>query len=103
MNPHQVEVVKGLTLANEFLKILRSFRLEQNRTDPVPHDVSEALANAHLKHTMETFDLDPEHLVWGLVNVVEMFLRLTDTDPEDLSGAIDRFLELAREQENKNG
>lgn len=102
MNEYQVEVVKGLTLANEFLKILRSFKLEQDREQPIPHDVSEALANAQLNHVMEKFGLDPEHLIWGLVQVIEMFLKITDTDPEDLSGAIDHFIQFAQEQEKLN-
>lgn len=101
MNPHQIEVVKGLTLANEFLKILRSFKLEQDRDNPIPHDVSEALANAQLNYFMEKHNLEPEHLVWGLVQVIEMFLKLTETDPEELSGAIDHFIQFTEEQENK--
>lgn len=92
-------MVKGLTLANEFLKILRSFKLENEREDSIPHEVSEALANAQLQTVMEKHNLDPEHLVWGLVQVLEIFLKMTDTDPEDLSGAIDNFLQIAKENQ----
>lgn len=101
MNERQVETVKGLTLANEFLKILRSYKLEQDRPDPIPSDVTEALANAQLNHVMEHYELDPEHLIWGLVQVVEMFLKLTDTDPEELSGALDQFVNFVKEQESE--
>lgn len=101
MNEQQTEVVKGLTLANEFMKVLRSFKLEQERDNPIPNDVGQALANAQLDLVMEKNGLDPEHLVWGLVQVIEMFLKLTDTSPEELSGAIDHFIEFAKEQDNQ--
>ena len=100
MNPHQVEVVKGLTLANEFMKILRSFKLEQERDNPIPNEVGQALANAQLDLVMEKYGSEPEDLIWGLVQVVEMFLKLTDTHPEELSGAIDHFIQFVEEQEN---
>lgn len=103
MNQQQVETLKGLTLANEFLKILRSYRLDQNKDNPIPHEVSETLANAQLSYIMEKHELEPEHLVWGLVKMIEMFLTITDTEPEVLSSAIDRFINFVEEQEKNNG
>lgn len=101
MNEQQLEKLKGLTLANEFLKILRGYKIESDRPDSMPEEVSVSLANAQLNHVMEKHGLDPEHLVWGLVQVIEMFLQMTDTEPETLSNAIDRFLEFVDEQEGK--
>lgn len=95
----RIEVIKSMTLANEFLKILRSYKLEIEKENPMPDEVVETLAQTHLNHVMEKFGLDPEHLIWGLVQILEMFLSLTDTKAEDLSGALDRFIEFAREQE----
>jgi len=100
MNPRQTEIVKGLTLANEFLKILRSFKLEQQHENPIPNEIKESLANAQLNLVMEKYGSEPEDLIWGLVQVVEMFLKMTDTDPEDLSGALDQFINYVEEQEN---
>lgn len=95
----RLEGIKGLTLANEFLKILRGYKIESDRPDSMPDDVSVSLAQAQLNHVMEKYGLDPEHLIWGLVQMLEMFLKLTDTEPEILSNAIDKFLEFANEQE----
>jgi hypothetical protein len=99
MDKRQTEIVKGLTLANEFLKILRSFKLEQQHDTPIPDEIKESLANAQLNLVMEKYNSEPEDLVWGLVQVIEMFLKLTDTDPEDLSGALDQFTNYVEEQE----
>lgn len=100
MNQRQTDIVKGLTLANEFLKILRAFKVEQTHENPIPFEVTHSLANAQLNLVMEKYNSDPEDLIWGLVQVVEMFLKLTDTDPEDLSGALDQFIRFIEEQEN---
>ena len=95
----RIELVKGLTLANEFLKIIRGYKIESDRPDSMPEDVSISLAQAQLNHVMEKYGLDPEHLVWGLVQILEMFLKMTDTEPETLSNAIDKFLEFVNQQE----
>lgn len=99
MNEQQLEGLKGLRLANEFLKILRGYKTESEREDSMPNDVSQSLAQAQLDFVMEEYQLDAEHLVWGLVQMLEMFLKLTNTEPETLANAIDRFLEFVDEQE----
>jgi hypothetical protein len=43
MRNKDAEMVKGLTLANEFLKVIRDFKLEETRVDPFPHEVGEVL------------------------------------------------------------
>ncbi len=92
MTNKDAEMVKGLTLANEFLKIIRDFKLEETRVDPFPHEVGEVLANAHLDTLMETKEMDPEHLVWGLVHIIEIILKIQGKTAEELTVAIDDYI-----------
>lgn len=96
----QLEVVKMVNFANEFLKISHGLKAESDREDQLPVDIVEYLANEHLDKLMKEDELEPEMLLWGLVNIVEIVLKFAEVDPDELTEMISLFVKTKREELN---
>jgi hypothetical protein len=90
MNQEQEDLVKSINFANEFIKIVRGFKLDQERQDSLPQEVKEYLANEHLNKLITDQGLEPEMLVWGLLHMIEILLKFADLQPNDLVEIIQR-------------
>jgi hypothetical protein len=103
MNPQQDELIKSITFANEFLKIVRGFKVEGDRPDGLPQDLKEHLANERLNSLIRDQDLEPEMLIWGMLHMIEILLEYADLDAEDLTAIMDKFVNYIKDKEIENG
>ena len=103
MNPQQDELIKSITFANEFLKIVRGFEIEANRSDGLPQDLKEHLANERLNTLISDQGLEPEMLIWGMLHMIEILLEYADLDAEDLLRIMDKFINYIKDKEIDNG
>lgn len=101
LNEYQQEMIKSVTFANEFLKITRAIRVESERSDGLPQDLKEHLANAELNALIKDQDMEPEMLVWGLMHVVEILLKFSELAPEDLTEIMDTFIAVVKENPDR--
>jgi hypothetical protein len=103
MNQDQTYLIKSINFANEFIKIVRGFKLDQERQDSLPQEIKEYLANEHLNKLITEQGLEPEMLVWGLLHMIEILLRYANLQPNDLVEIMDKFIEaITNGNENKN-
>jgi hypothetical protein len=51
---------------------------ESDREDQLPDEIQEYLANEYLDRLLKEEDLEPEMLIWGLVNIMEIVLKIAD-------------------------
>ena len=93
MNQEQMDLIKSINFANEFIKIVRGFKLDQERTDSLPQEVKEYLANEHLNQLITDQGLEPEMLVWGLLHMIEILLKFADLQPNDLVEIMEKFVQ----------
>ena len=93
MNQEQEDLVKSINFANEFIKIVRGFKLDQERQDSLPQEIKEYLANEHLNKLIADQRLEPEMLVWGLLHMIEILLKFANLQPNDLVEIMDKFVE----------
>jgi len=100
MNQEQMDLIKSINFANEFIKIVRGFKLDQERTDSLPQEVKEYLANEHLNQLITDQGLEPEMLVWGLLHMIEILLKFADLQPNDLVEIMEKFVQTLT---NENG
>jgi|694.fasta_scaffold12151_15 hypothetical protein len=100
MNQEQEDLVKSINFANEFIKIVRGFKLDQERQDSLPQEVKEYLANEHLNQLITDQGLEPEMLVWGLLHMIEILLKFADLQPNDLVEIMEKFVQTLT---NENG
>jgi hypothetical protein len=103
MNPQQDELIKSITFANEFLKIVRGFKVEGDRPDGLPQDLKEHLANERLNSLIKDQGLEPEMLIWGMLHMIEILLEYADLDAEDLTAIMDKFVNYIKDKEIENG
>lgn len=92
LSSQQTDLIKSITIANEFMKVVRGFKIDSDRTDSLPQDVKEYLANEHLNTIMKDKEIEPEMLIWGLLHMIEILLKYSDLDPEDLTQVMDSFV-----------
>jgi hypothetical protein len=103
MNQEQEDLVKSINFANEFIKIVRGFKLDQERQDSLPQEVKEYLANEHLNQLITDQGLEPEMLVWGLLHMIEILLKFANLQPNDLVEIMEKFVQtLTNENGDKN-
>lgn len=92
LSSQQTDLIKSITIANEFMKVVRGFKIDSDRTGSLPQDVKEYLANEHLNTIMKDKEIEPEMLIWGLLHMIEILLKYSDLDPEDLTQVMDSFV-----------
>ena len=92
MNQEQEDLVKSINFANEFIKIVRGFKLDQERQDSLPQEIKEYLANEHLNQLITDQGLEPEMLVWGLLHMIEILLKFANLQPNVLVEIMDKFV-----------
>ena len=100
MNQEQSDLIKSINFANEFIKIVRGFKVDQDRKDSLPQEVKEYLANEHLNKMISDQNLEPEMLVWGLLHMIEILLNVAELEPTDLVEIMEKFVEQIS---NSNG
>jgi len=93
MNQEQQDLIKSINFANEFVKIVRGFKVDQERKDSLPQEVKEYLANEHLNKMISDQNLEPEMLVWGLLHMIEILLNVANLEPTDLVEIMEKFVE----------
>jgi len=103
LNQDQKDLINSVKFATEFLKVVRGFKLDQERIDSLPIDIKEHLANQHLNEMIKDNNLEPEMLVWGLVHIIEVLIRYSDLVPEQLTSILDNYLEFIQENPDTNG
>lgn len=99
----QDDLINSINFANEFIKIVRGFKLDQERQDSLPQEIKEYLANEHLNQMIKDKDLEPEMLVWGLLHMIEILLKFAGLEPSDLVDVMDKFVEYVKENPDKYG
>lgn len=93
MNPEeQKQLTYSLQFANEFLKLSRKVQKEVKREDQLPEEIVGHLAGQELESIMSDLKLEPEMLLWGLLNIIEILVRYSELEPEDLTEMIDMFI-----------
>ena len=92
LSSHQTDLIKSITIANEFLKIVRGFKVDSDRKDSLPQEIKEYLANEHLNTIMVEKEIEPEMLIWGFLHMIEILLKYSDLSPEDLTEVMDSFV-----------
>jgi len=102
MNQEQSDLIKSINFANEFVKIVRGFKIDQTRKDSLPQEIKEHLANEHLNQMIAEQDLEPEMLVWGLLHMIEILLTVANLQPNDLVEIMDKFVQTIKQEGNQN-
>jgi hypothetical protein len=103
VNKYQEDLLKSIEFANEFIKITRGFKTEQERPDGLPQEITEHLANEHLNALIKEKDLEPEMLVWGMLHMIEILLKYADLTPEDLVQVMDKFMQYVGDHPERYG
>jgi hypothetical protein len=103
MNQDQKDLINSVKFATEFLKIIRGFKVDQDRDDSLPVDLKEHLANQYLNELIKDHDLEPEMLVWGLVHIIEVLIRFNDLNPEQLTDVMDNYIQFVKENPDNFG
>jgi hypothetical protein len=101
LSQHQQDLIKSITIANEFLKVVRGFKIDSDRPDSLPQEIKEYLANEHLDSVMKDQDIEPEMLVWGFLHMIEILLKYADLDSEDLTEVMDSFMNYVKANPDK--
>lgn len=97
LSSHQQDLIKSITIANEFLKVVRGFKLDSDRKDSLPQEIKEYLANEHLNSVMQDQNIEPEMLVWGFLHMIEILLKFSDLNHEDLTETMESFINYVKE------
>lgn len=103
MNQEQSDLIKSINFANEFIKIVRGFKVDHDRKDSLPQEIKEYLANEHLNTLIAEQEIEPEMLVWGLLHMIEVLLNFANLKPDDLIEVMEQYVEFVQnkgDQEN---
>ncbi len=96
MNQEQSDLIKSINFANEFIKIVRGFKVDQDRKDSLPQEIKEYLANEHLNTLIADQDIEPEMLVWGLLHMIEVLLKFANLEPDDLIKVMEQYVDYVQ-------
>lgn len=96
MNQEQSDLIKSINFANEFIKIVRGFKVDHDRQDSLPQEIKEYLANEHLNTLITDQDLEPEMLIWGLLHMIEVLLNFANLQPNDLIEVMEQYVEFVK-------
>jgi predicted NAD/FAD-binding protein len=96
----EIVMMKMVNFANEFLRVAHDIKKESDRPDQLPEEVQEYLANKQLDDLIKEDDLEPEMLVWGLVNIIEILIKYSQLDPSELHSIIAKFIEMKKDELN---
>jgi hypothetical protein len=96
----EIVMMKMVNFANEFLRVAHDIKKESYRPDQLPEEVQEYLANKQLDDLIKEDDLEPEMLVWGLVNIIEILIKYSQLDPSELHSIIAKFIEMKKDELN---
>jgi hypothetical protein len=96
----ELATIKMINFANEFLKVAHGIKKESDRADQLPDEIQEYLANEYLDRLLKEENLEPEMLIWGLVNIMEIVLKIADFSPDQLSEVITLFVKQKRAELN---
>ena len=96
----EIVMMKMVNFANEFLRVAHDIKKESGRPDQLPEEVQEYLANKQLDDLIKEDDLEPEMLVWGLVNIIEILIKYSQLDPSELHSIIAKFIEMKKDELN---
>ena len=99
LNQDQKDLINSVRFATEFLKVIRGFKMDQERSDSLPTEIKEHLANEHLNTLIKDHNLEPEMLVWGLVHIIEVLLRFNDLTPTDLVDVMEKYVDFIKNGE----
>lgn len=96
----QKAMIDSLEFANEFIKVSRGLFLEAKREDHLPEELLQHLANERLNEVMNRLKLEPEMLIYGMLEVIQLLMGLSEIEPEELTNSIDEVLKHSREKDN---
>jgi len=99
LSQDQKDLINSVRFATEFLKVIRGFKMDQERSDSLPTEIKEHLANEHLNTLIKDHNLEPEMLVWGLVHIIEVLLRFNDLTPTDLVDVMEKYVDFIKNGE----
>ena len=103
MNQEQMDLIKSIKFANEFIKIVRGFKIDHDRQDSLPQEIKEYLANEHLNTLIAEQEIEPEMLVWGLLHMIEVLLKASNLQPDELIKIMEQYVDYVEnkgDQEN---
>jgi hypothetical protein len=103
LNQDQKDLINSVKFATEFLKVIRGFKVDDQRTDKLPQEIKEYLANEHLNTLIADHDLEPEMLVWGLVHIIEVLLRTNEISPDELVEVMEKYVDFVKNKPNYFG
>ena len=69
----------------------------------MPQEIKEYLANEHLNTLIAEQEIEPEMLVWGLLHMIEVLLKASNLQPDELIRIMEQYVnyvEKEGEQEN---
>jgi hypothetical protein len=98
LNQDQKDLINSVKFATEFLKVIRGFKVDQQRTDSLPVEIKEYIANEHLNTLIADHNLEPEMLVWGLVHIIEVLLRTSEVSPDDLVVIMEQYVDFVKDR-----
>jgi len=101
LNNNQQDLIKSITIANEFLKIVRGFKVDSDRPDSLPQEIKEYLANERLNSVMAEEEIEPEMLVWGFLHMIEILLKFAELDHDDLTETMESFINYVKQHPEK--
>ena len=103
MNQEQMDLIKSIKFANEFIKIVRGFKIDHDRQDSLPQEIKEYLANEHLNTLIAEQEIEPEMLVWGLLHMIEVLLKASNLQPDELIKIMEQYVNyVEKEGDQKN-
>lgn len=102
MNQENQDLIKSINFANEFIKIVHGFKIDQERKDSLPQEIKEYLANEHLNQLIVDQDLEPEMLVWGLLHMINILLNLSRLKPDELVNLMEQYIERLKSEGDQN-